>query len=422
MDLLPYMEQWHMLPSPGGTVLCAVSGGRDSVCLLHYLRTLGAEHGFTVAAAHLNHLMRPTALRDVAFLADFCRAREISLYVEERDVRALAAQQGIGEEEAGRKARYDFLERTARQIGAERIATAHHRRDQAETVMLNLLRGTGPEGLGGIPPVRGPYIRPLLDTPRQEIEQYLKENGLTHIEDETNESRAYARNRLRLDVWPALEGLHSGAEENVARAARVIRRENVFLDELAREYLPREGTEISCTALQSAPEALRSRVVRLLLARLPAGKKDVTAAHVEAVLALCGGKGWVSLPAGMGACCDGETLRVQMVGEIPPALSLQPGENRWGGYTVTWQGTGKAIVRSWRSEDRMTLPGSRGSRSLKRLFAERGIVPPERETLPVVTVDGRVAAACGVGADEAFLQENKIFIDIKKTVGGRSTW
>ena len=306
MDLLPYMEQWHMLPEKGGTVLCAVSGGRDSVCLLDYLCAIAAQRDFFVAAAHLNHLMRPTAERDVAFLRELCRELNVPLFTEERDVRALAKERSIGEEEAGRQARYDFLERTAERIGAARIATAHHRQDQAETVLLNLLRGTGPEGLGGIPPVRGRYIRPLLDTRRQDIEEYLRERGLSHIEDETNESRGYARNRLRLDIWPQLEGLHDGIGDNIARTALLVRRENECLDGLAAEYLPEEGTEISCAALSKAPPVLHGRILRLLLARLPAGKKDVSMTHVEAVLALAKGRGTVTLPGGCGQCVTGK--------------------------------------------------------------------------------------------------------------------
>ncbi len=169
--------------------------GRDSVCLLHYLASLGRRRGFAVAAAHYNHLMRPTAGRDEAFVAGLCRELSVPLYVERGDVRAIARQEGWGVEEAGRRLRYDFLERTADAIGASRIATAHHLSDQAETVVLNLLRGTGPEGLAGIPPVRGRLIRPLLQTPRQEIEAYLTAHGLGHVEDETNDSMDFTRNR-----------------------------------------------------------------------------------------------------------------------------------------------------------------------------------------------------------------------------------
>ena len=255
MNLMPFMEQWHMLPHGGGTILCAVSGGRDSMCLLHYLHEASRQHNFTVAAAHLNHLMRDTALRDVDFVRSFCTERNIPFFTEEAPVYELAEQWNIGVEEAGRRLRYDFLYRTAQAIGAEKIATAHHMGDQAETVVLHLLRGTGPEGLGGIPPVRGRLIRPLLQTSRREIEQYLDENGIGHVEDETNEDMAYARNRLRRIIWPELERINPAVCENVARAARIIRRENDFLDELASSYLPSEGTEVMCEVLLGAPEA-----------------------------------------------------------------------------------------------------------------------------------------------------------------------
>ena len=404
MDLLPYMKQWNMLPPKGGTILCAVSGGRDSICLLDYLCRLAPQCGFALAAAHLNHLMRPTAQRDVDFVTGFCRERNIPLYLAQRDVCALAAEKGIGEEEAGRQARYEFLETTAQEIGAERIATAHHRQDQAETVILNLLRGTGPDGLCGIPPVREKYIRPLLQTSRREVEDYLTENHLSHIEDETNENRDYARNRLRLDLWPQLEEIHSGAADHIAHTAELLRRENQFLDQLAARYLPRTGTEISCAALHQAPPVLQNRMVRQLLERLPAGKKDVTAAHIEAVVGLCSHRGTVALPAGMMAVCDGTVLRLTVQKVPPEELRLHSGVNRWGDYTLTLLQTEEReiSVRAWHSEDRMTLPGSRGSRTLKRLFAEKHILPPERELLPVVTVDQKVAVVYGIGTDVQF--------------------
>ena len=175
---------------------------------------------------------------------------------------------GLTVEETGRRARYDFLRRTAAAVGAERIATAHHRDDLAETVLLQLLRGTGPQGLTGIPPVRDGIIRPLLDTPRRDIEQYIEENGLAYVPDETNGDLHYARNRLRLEVWPMLEGINPEAAAHIARTADILRRENAYLDELAAARLPEAGRAVDCGALLAAPEALRPRMLRLLLERL----------------------------------------------------------------------------------------------------------------------------------------------------------
>ena len=205
MNLLPWMERWGMLPPAGGTVLVAVSGGRDSVCLLHYLARLGTARGFSVAAAHLDHGQRPTAARDVAFVQSLCRTLDVPCHVGRADVPALARELGVGVEEAGRRARYEFLERTADEIGAARIATAHHAGDQAETVLLHLLRGAGTRGLRGIPPVRGRIVRPLLQTTRAEIEAYLEKNHLGHVEDETNADTTLRRNFLRLELMPQIE-------------------------------------------------------------------------------------------------------------------------------------------------------------------------------------------------------------------------
>ena len=152
MDLTGWMAQWNMFPPPGGVILCAVSGGRDSMCLLHYLHQLSRERDFRVAAAHLNHGMRQTAERDEGLVRSFCAEREIPFYVGYEKVYDRAREWDLSVEETGRRLRYAFLARTAEETGADRIATAHHMGDQAETVLLNLLRGTGP---CGAPALRG---------------------------------------------------------------------------------------------------------------------------------------------------------------------------------------------------------------------------------------------------------------------------
>ena len=248
MDLLPWMERWGMLPPKGGVLLCAVSGGRDSVCLLHYLAAIAPQRGFTVAAGHLNHQMRPEARRDEDFVRELCRTLGVAFYTEAAPVYETAARWGLGVEETGRRLRYEFLFRTADAIGADRIATAHHAQDQAETVLLNLLRGTGPEGLGGIPPVRGRIVRPLLQTSRAEIEDYLQENGLSHVEDSTNEDTHYARNRLRHGALPALCGVNSAAERNLAR----------FCEKAAKadEYFARQADALLASARAADAKSL----------------------------------------------------------------------------------------------------------------------------------------------------------------------
>ena len=396
MDLIPWMERWHMLPPQGGVLLCAVSGGRDSVCLLHYLASIAAERGFAVAAGHLNHRMRPEAQRDEDFVRELCRTLNVPFYTEAAPVYETAARWGLGVEETGRKLRYDFLFRTAEQIGAARIATAHHAQDQAETVLLNLLRGTGPEGLGGIPPVRGRIVRPLLRTSRTEIEDYLEAHHLSHVEDSTNEDTHYARNRLRRELWPQLETINPALERVIGRTAEILRRENAYLDALAAERLPPEGAAVETAALLAAPEPLRPRMARLLLERLPTGKKDVGAVHIDAMLALAERGGTLDLPDGARAVCRNGWLRLTVKEKAPPEQVLTQGENAWGQYhIIVHGGEGRTItVRTWKSSDRMET--ERGSRSLKRLFADGGVPIEDRDRIPVVCVDGEPYAVYSI--------------------------
>ena len=405
LDLTAWMTRWQMFPPPGGLILCAVSGGRDSVCLLDCLWKLGRARDFRVAAAHLNHGMRPTAQRDEDLVRALCAERNIPFYTETVDVYALCAVWHLTVEETGRRARYDFLRRTADALAADFIATAHHRDDQAETVLLQLLRGTGPQGLAGIPPVRDGIIRPLLDTPRAAIDDYIAQNRLPYVTDETNLDTHYARNRLRLDIMPQLRAINPAAAAHIARTADILRAENDLLDAQAAALLPPEGTTLPCAALLSAPEALRPRMLRLLTDRLGAGKKDFTAAHYRALEDLCRTGGALSLPGGASAVCRDGALTLSDA-PAPDALALRSGP---------W------TVRPWRRDDRLTLPGSRGSRSLKRLFAERGIAPPERDTWPVLCLAGRPAAVWRVGVDQKALPErsgNTIYITITKNNGG----
>ena len=281
------IRTYDMLPS-GGTVLCAVSGGADSMCLLVWLLELGAKYGCTVAAAHYNHGLRGAqADADEAFVRSWCAGRGVPFYAGRGDVAAAAKEHGWSIEEAGRNLRYAFLSETAEQIGALRVATAHNRGDNAETVLLNLIRGTGLTGLSGIAPVRGIFVRPLLDTPRQEIEAYLAEHGIPHVEDRTNTDPAHTRNRIRHEVLPLLRQLNPRVEETLAQTAGVLRQEDAYLraaaERVCRQVERRgESAALERKALLELPAALQGRVVRSMLDLLQVSKKDIGARHIRA--------------------------------------------------------------------------------------------------------------------------------------------
>ena len=223
-------REYDMLPA-GGTVLCAVSGGADSICMLHLLRALGERDGFQVAAAHFNHRLRGAESdRDEAFVRRQCEQWSIPLTVGAGDVAGQAARLGTGVEETARAMRYRFLQATAEKVGACRIATAHNADDNAETLLLHLVRGTGLQGLTGIPPRRGEIVRPLLNVTREEITAYLAQRGIDYVEDSSNADEGYTRNYLRRQVMPLLRACNPRLSEHMGQTIRYLRQDNDYLN------------------------------------------------------------------------------------------------------------------------------------------------------------------------------------------------
>ena len=425
------IRAYHMLPNEG-IVLCAVSGGADSMCLLTWLAELSKKYGFSVAAAHFNHGLRGAqAARDEEFVRAQCEGRNIPFYAGRGDVAAAARERGWSVEEAGRNLRYAFLEETAEKIGAVRIATGHNRSDNAETVLMNLIRGTGLTGLAGIRPVRGILIRPLLESGREEIEAYLKANHVPHVEDESNSSGAYTRNRFRLEILPALRAVNPRAEENIAKTAMLLRQDENYLNAAADRVCAamelQEGrAALSRAALTELPSALQGRVVRRMLDRLGASGKDVTQRHIRAILELVrksGPTAQLSLPHGMVARNDYDSFCLTAARERAWQATVLPpvGEAYLGPWRIECRVTRAAaepregrlildngainappVADRWRGKERMTPVGQDGSRSLKRLFLDAGCSVADREETPVIYIGGKAAAVPGIGVDAAF--------------------
>ncbi|NLH01436.1 MAG: tRNA lysidine(34) synthetase TilS, partial [Clostridiales bacterium] len=234
---IDFCKKYDMLPE-GSKVLCAVSGGKDSMYLLENLREMSALYGFEIFCAHFNHRIRgEESDRDQKFVEKWGSEHGIPCFIGAADVLTFAEEEKIGVEEAARILRYEFLERTADEIGADRIATAHTADDNAETILFNLARGSGLKGMCGIPPVRGRIVRPILTVTSEEILQYLEENGIPHVEDSTNSQDGYTRNRIRHRVVPELRSINQGFDENVIRCTESIREDEEFLRSLAQEFV-----------------------------------------------------------------------------------------------------------------------------------------------------------------------------------------
>ena len=314
----------------GGRVLCAVSGGLDSMCLLHYLDTWGRRHGFSVGAAHFNHRLRPAADRDEDFVRDWCAGRSIPFYAGSGQVRGLAENLGLSLEEAGRKLRYDFLRKTAEREGFSAVLTAHHAGDNAETMLLNLIRGTGLKGLCGIPPERDIILRPFLGLNREELAAYAAAHGIPHVEDETNaDPDAAARNLLRLKVLPLLRQLNPRAEAHMARTAALLRETDEGLADLTERYLRAASVQpgrvtVPLGKLAEVPDFLRPKVLLGLFDLLGAGRKDIGAVHLEALQALWNSHGndaRISLPHGVTARLAASRLILETL-PPPPSRAL----------------------------------------------------------------------------------------------------
>ena len=205
------------LIAKGETVLLALSGGPDSLCLLHILHDLQGMLGFSLSALHVNHCIRGAAAdADEAFLVEHCRELGIELFTERVDIPSLAKESGKTEEECGRDVRYKLL----KEKGFDKIAVAHNKNDQAETVLMRLIRGTGVKGLAGMEYKREDgVIRPLLDIERAEIEKYCNDNNLSPRMDATNSETEYTRNKIRLELIPYLQNYNPGIIDSLTRLA-----------------------------------------------------------------------------------------------------------------------------------------------------------------------------------------------------------
>ena len=299
-----YMIHNRMIEE-GGCIPAAVSGGADSMCLLEILRELREKSGFQLRVLHVHHGLRESAEGDLEYVAGYCEAAGIPFEAVRVDAAGYAAENGQSVEEAARHLRYEALKSAAECWDSEislqsgdthcRIAVAHHLEDQAETVLFNLVRGSKLRGLRGMLPVNGRIIRPLLECSRKEIEDYLRERGITWREDETNEDVRYARNLLRREVMPLLEKINTGAAQHIAKAAEEAAETEEFLRTETGKALKecRELQEIqqssivlSIPRLLKEPPLIRRRVVYEVIAEAAGRKKDLRDVHVQDVLKL----------------------------------------------------------------------------------------------------------------------------------------
>ena len=388
------------LVQPGEEVVCAVSGGADSVALLFALYLLKEKLQIRLSAAHFNHHLRGAESdQDQAFVEDFCSRYDIPLYKG-----GAAVETGPkGLEAAARDARYGYLKTLP-----GRIATAHTADDNAETVLMHLIRGTGLKGLGGIAPKSGKLIRPMLTVTRQEVMAFLQEWNLPHVEDQSNHTDQFLRNRLRHHVMPLLNRENPRLAENVSAMAMQLRQEE--------HYLSRQ-VELTdrVSVLREMDPALRNRALESFLRQQ--GVKEPQREQIQLLKCLV----FSNNPSARGAFPERVTIGREYdrlirlpQEEAPETTELALGSQKlpqWkleihvsraqsleqGKTVFTVQPEGKIVVRSRLPGDRIRLPG--GSKTLKKLFIDEKIPAWERPFLPVLADEKGVLAVVGIGVN-----------------------
>ena len=388
------------LVQPGEEVVCAVSGGADSVALLFALYLLKEKLQIRLSAAHFNHHLRGAESdQDQAFVEEFCSRYDIPLYKG-----GAAVETGPkGLEAAARDARYGYLKTLP-----GRIATAHTADDNAETVLMHLIRGTGLKGLGGIAPKSGKLIRPMLTVTRQDVMAFLQEWNLPHVEDQSNHTDQFLRNRLRQHVMPLLNRENPRLAENVSAMAMQLRQEE--------HYLSRQ-VELTdrVSVLREMDPALRNRALESFLRQQ--GVKEPQREQIQLLKCLV----FSNNPSARGAFPGGITIGREYdrlirlpQEEAPETAELALGSQKlpqWkmeihvsqaqsleqGKTVFTVQPEGKIVVRSRLPGDRIRLPG--GSKTLKKLFIDEKIPAWERPFLPVLADEKGVLAVVGIGVN-----------------------
>ena len=278
--------------SEGDKVIVAVSGGPDSISLLHLLHHLKAKLHISLAVAHVNHCLRgDESDKDEAYVKKICDKFAIDYFVKTANIHSIAKEKGISCETAGREVRYEFFSELLKEIKADKIALAHNANDQAETVLMRIMRGTGMEGLVGIKAIRDKvYIRPLINIKREEIERYCLENDLKPRLDKSNMENIYNRNKVRLELIPYIQGnFNKDIISTINRLSSTINKDNQYLEEIAinkfEEFCKRNDDEIIIYEKAfSEPEAIITRIIRIALTKLLGNLYNFEKSHIYDVI------------------------------------------------------------------------------------------------------------------------------------------
>ena len=292
--VLETIKKYNLI-SENDKIVVAVSGGPDSMCLLHILLTLRKEYNLELNVAHVNHMIRENAILDEEYVKDFCEKNNLNFFVKKVDVHELSKKDRIGTEEAGRKARYEFFNEVKEMTSSNKIAIAHNKNDKVETIFLNLIRGTGTYGLIGIEPKNGIYIRPLLEIERENIERYCDEFNLNPRIDESNFENIYNRNKIRNVIIPYIKKeFNPNIVNTVSRLSDIVQDEEKYFNKIVeKEYKKlvieetNEYIKLNRKEFNDLDLIIRKKLVFYVINKLIGSTMGIEKIHVEDIIKLC---------------------------------------------------------------------------------------------------------------------------------------
>lgn len=422
----------HKLIKKGDRVLLALSGGSDSVCLLHVLCELQQKLDFELFACHLNHAIREEADSDAEFVLDLCNRLNVKCFIKKAEIPKIAAVEKISEELAGRNERYKFFEEVSAAENINLIATAHNKNDVAETILMHLIRGAGLDGLTGIAYKRGNIIRPLLDAKKEDIENFCTNNKFSFVTDKTNSEAIYTRNKIRLELLPKIcKDFNPAFTDVLVKNAKVIKNDADFLDNEAENAFKRiaENGRLTVSELQKLHSAIARRVIIKSIRECLKTEQNVQSVYVESILGLVNkGKSGSSVNIGENLKCVIESgyLFYKNSSEKPTDYCYRLELNKKvyikeADVSITlkeWSGSGEKFyfdntcniyVRNRRRGDVFYPLGMNGKKKLSDYFTDCKIPISERNILPIITYGDDLVWIIGKRRDSRFIKGRKAY-------------
>jgi len=431
----------------GDRVLVAVSGGPDSVALVHILNTVAGDYSLQLAIAHLNHSLRgQESDRDAGFVAALAEKFELPCYLEKKDVKAFQRRRRLSLEEAARRVRYEFYEAVSTKDGFNKIALGHHSDDNAELVLMNLLRGSGPLGLSGIAPVRdSKIVRPLIHLKRFEILEYVSAKKIAFVTDTSNIDPAYRRNRIRHCLMPELKKSYNPAiVDSLNRLGEILQAEDQWMDQALESVFAdsiidqtSDGIRLDLPKFNKMHPAAGRRIIRKAILSVKHDLRRITFSHVDAVLDLAGkirSGGFLDLPDGIRVIKDTAVLTIKKKGRegltdminyrykifaegTTPIIEAQVAIKLVGidiGDVPEFKdaGTNRAffdrdclrfpmVIRNFRPGDRFSPLGVDGTQKLKKFFINNKIPARQRYKCPLLVSENKIIWVGGLRIDNS---------------------